>query len=280
MKTTVIIPTSVAPINCLLWTIFSILLRSKQLEIIVCINGPDKRTGNPEPQDKKQTFLEELQKFVPLNIIRVWSRIGHPESVEMALPWITTDTYLLTHDDDVIINKPGWEEKVEEKLNDPKVAIAFTPELLCCSCNDTVYEEKLSIRLPHTLCAFIICKKAILEENNCSWCGYHIKTEPFWVDENFQNYYKNLNLLPNPLNKKYEYLSMEMGAWHYYLLTQKSYQFAQLDKQMITHLGKMSWTIESDKQQKIINQQQIITELETEIKQSIYCQLFEKYKEI
>jgi hypothetical protein len=62
-KITVIYPTYQAPIECLLWSTFSLLLRAKVKDLIehfmVVINGPDKRTGDPTNQDQKQAFLEE-----------------------------------------------------------------------------------------------------------------------------------------------------------------------------------------------------------------------------
>lgn len=66
-KITAIIPSFSAPLECLLWSVFSLLTRSQpgdKLEhIIVSINGPDKRTGDPALQDKKQAFLEELRNL-------------------------------------------------------------------------------------------------------------------------------------------------------------------------------------------------------------------------
>ncbi|NIQ15033.1 MAG: hypothetical protein GTO02_11780, partial [Candidatus Dadabacteria bacterium] len=100
-------------------------------------------TGDPTNQDKKQEFLEELRKLqwwrvqepkhkrdMPITVMRVWSRIGHPESVEMALPWVHTDAFLIMHDD-IIITKHNWLKEVKEKFYDnPDVVIAHTPNLM------------------------------------------------------------------------------------------------------------------------------------------------------
>src|SRR5271170_7195442 len=64
---TVVYPTSQSPIECLLWSTFSLLLRANVKDLIkhftVVINGPDKRTGDPANQDLKLAFLQDLQRL-------------------------------------------------------------------------------------------------------------------------------------------------------------------------------------------------------------------------
>src|SRR6516162_7350459 len=110
-KTTVVMATSQSRIECLMWSMFSLLLRSTPgLEhIIVAINGPDPRTGDPGLQDAKQSFLGELRNTrwqasgrdcdMPLTVIRTWSRVGHSQATDGALPWVHTEFYTLMHDD-------------------------------------------------------------------------------------------------------------------------------------------------------------------------------------
>jgi hypothetical protein len=302
-KFTAIIPTSTAPINCLLWTTFAMLLRTEvksPLEhIIICINGPDKRTGSPALQDKKQAFLEELRKLkwwnnhnpkkfrdMPLTVIRVWSRIGHPEAVEMAIPWVHTEGYLLTHDD-VIIMKHKWTQELENKFfNDPETIIAYSPMLHCCQCDHATHENQYLLRLPHLLCAFLVCRKKLLYKLGSSWCGYHIKADPFLLKdqvgdvEQFMQYYKDQNLLDAPpqTTGPYHFISMEMGAWHFYNATQQGYKFNQLDPNVLIHLGAMSWESDAGRTRRIAHHRTWLADLEQEIlDHPDYGPLYEKY---
>jgi hypothetical protein len=299
MKITPIIPTGAAPIECLLWSVFSLLLRARPNDIIehfiTVLNGPDKRTGNETICDKKQAFLEDLKQLdwhhtdtpqikkpMPLTIIRAWSRIGHPEAVEMAIPWVKTDHYLLMHDD-IIIIKRNWLKNIKDH---PKCVISYAPNLMCCQCDDAKFQNKNLLRFPHLLCCFLICNKNIIKKLGSSWCGYHIKTPIFKLEdkfnvEEFMNYYKSLNLLDNPpKNQYYEYISMEMGAWHFYNAVQQGYEFAALDPNVIIHMGTMSWECETGKTKRIQHCLPYIKALESEIMaHPEYSKLYQKYIE-
>jgi len=302
-KITVIYPTAQAPIECLLWSTFSLLLRAKVKDLIehfmVVINGPDKRTGDPTNQDQKQTFLEDLRKLkwwhtdepkikrdMPLSVLRVWSRIGHPEAIEMAIPWVHTDAYLIMHDD-IIINKHNWLGEVKDKFyGDPNVVIAYSPVLHCCQCDSAMYQNKHLLRFPHLLCAFLVCRKKWIRKLGSSWCGYHIETEPFQLSdkvgnvEEFFKYYKDLGLLDNPpqTTTSYNYISMEMGAWHYYNAIQQGLKFAQLDPTLITHIGAASWEIDTGIAERIKKIMPTVRLLEQEIyAHPDYGPLYAKY---
>lgn len=306
-KFTAIYPTSSGPIECLLWSTFSLLLRTKVNDLMehfmVVINGPDKRTGDPTIANKKQKFLEELrnlkwyhtdspknQRDMPLSVLRVWSRIGHPESVEMALPWVHTDAYLIMHDD-IIIGKHNWCAEVKEKFyGDPNVAIAFgTPELMCAYCDEASYQGKPLLRFPHLLCAFLLCRKKHFQKMGSSWCGYHIDMtkQPFKLEDRvgdyatFLEYYKSLRCLsahnpPKP-NTEYSYISMEMGAWHFYNAVQAGHKFVPINPE-ITHFGAMSWEVDTGKKMRIEKYVPVIKELEKEIlNHPDYAPLYMKY---
>lgn len=302
-KITAIIPTAAGPMECLLWSVFSLLLRSKPNDLIehfvVCINGPDSRTGDETNCDIKQEFLEELRdmqwyhtdapdtkKDMPITVIRAWSRIGHPEAVEMAIPWVHTDAYLLMHDD-IIITKHSWLKEVREKFcHDPDVAIAFSPRLLCAQCDSSTYHDKPILRMPHLLCAFLVCRRKWVEQTGTTWCGWHIPTPPFKLHERvgnveeFLNYYRKLNALDNPpdLNATYEYATMEMGAWLYYCLCQDGRKFAQLDPKLIHHFGTMSWDSESGKMNRILGNTYFAKSIEKDIlDHPDYGPLYQKY---
>jgi hypothetical protein len=302
-KITVIYPTYQAPIECLLWSTFSLLLRANVKDLIehfmVIINGPDNRTGDPSIQNLKQEFLEDLRKLqwwnisdpkskrdMPISILRVWSRIGHPEAVEMAMPWVHTDGFLIMHDD-IIIKKHNWLTEVRNKFyGNPNVVIAFSPVLMCCQCDSNSHKNRPLLRFPHLLCAFLVCKKKLIRKLGSSWCGYHIETDPFLlkdkvgdVDE-FMQYYKKIGLLDNPpqTDKLYEVISMEMGAWHFYNACQAGMEFAQLDPDLIAHFGAASWDTPSGVSKRIESHKETIKELEKEIyAHPDYGPLYNKY---
>jgi len=193
-KITAIVPTAFAPMETLMWAVFSLLLRSKPgslLEhICVSIAGPDPRTGSAELMDKKQAFLEELRdmdwyhtdqpenkRHMPLTVSRVWSRVGYAETMEMALSWVHTDSYLLMHDD-VIIKSPTWLSDVKESFyGNPNVALAYVPPLLGCACDHAIHRGMYLIRLPQLQTTFLLCRKKWIMKAGASWCGYHIPSD-------------------------------------------------------------------------------------------------------
>lgn len=303
-KITVIYPTSAAPIECLLWSTFSLLLRTNVKDymehFMVCINGPDRRTGDPSMQDLKQRFLEDLRRLkwyhadkpedkrdMPLSVIRVWSRIGHPESVEMAIPWVHTDSYLIMHDD-IIIERHNWLREVENKFySNPNAIIGYCAplKLMCCQCDSATHQNKYLLRFPHLLCAFLVCRTKYMYKLGSSWCGYHIESKDFRIEDKvgnvdeFMDYYSKLKLLNNPPQTKepYNYYSMEMGAWHFYNAIQNGYDFVPLDIP-ITHFGAMSWEVDTGKRKRITCNMGIVRALEKEIyAHPEYSKLYDKY---
>ncbi len=301
-KITAIVPTAAGPLECLLWWTFSFLLRTKPNDLIehfmVVINGPDERTGDEGHCDLKQQFLEELRdmkwshtdggvkKDMPITVIRAYSRIGHPEAVEMATSWVHTDAYLLMHDD-IIIKKHNWLKEVKDKFyGDPEVAIAFSPRLMCCQCDSAQHANKNLFRVPHLLCAFLVCRKKWIVKTGQSWCGYHVPVPTFDLKDRvgdidgLMQYYKTLGLLDNPpqTTEPYDFASMEMGAWLFYQLVQDGRKFAQLDSDLYHHFGTMSWESETGKFSRIGGATQCIKELEAEIAlHPEYSKLYQKY---
>lgn len=298
-----IIPTAQAPIECLLWSVFSLLLRARPNDLIehfiVCINGPDKRTGDPAIADLKQSFLEELRRLkwyhadvpsinkdMPITVIRAWSRIGHPEAVEMAIPWVHTNSYLLMHDD-IIITKRNWLADVKDKfIDNPNCVIAYAPKLMCCQCDSAKYQNKNLLRFPHLLCCFLVCRKSLIRKLGGLWCGYHIHTPNFKLKdkvgdvESFMNYYSKQKLLdvPPQTEEDYEYISMEMGSWHFYNAVKAGYDFSALDPNTLIHMGTMSWECDTGKERRISSHLKHIHDLEAEImRHPDYSKLYMKY---
>lgn len=303
-KITAIIPTSTAPMECFMWTIFSFLLTVKPNDLLehfcVCINGPDKRTGDPSLQDKKQAFLEELRlmkwyhqdrpnlkKDMPLTVIRAWSRIGHPEAVEMALPWVHTDAYLISHDD-IIITKDNWLDEVKNTFYaDDDIAITFSQPLLCALFDSAVFKDKHLLRFPHLLCTFLICRKKWLESVCSSWCGYHIEMPDFTINELTDNHGKefidhfkpmtNHDAVPTP-DRVYNYISMEMGAWHFHNINEHKLKYSGIDPSLIVHFGAMSWDSPESKNRRLGSKIAWVKNLEEKIqKHPEYYRLYQKY---
>lgn len=308
-KITAIIPTFSAPMSCFMWTMFSYLLNTRPNDalehIIVCINGADPRTGDVSLQDKKQAFLEELRdlkwyhednpdnfKDMPLTVLRAWSRIGHPEGVEMALPWVHTDNYIISHDD-IIITKEFWIEEIKERFfKNPKAAIAYSNPLLCAHGGSAEFKDKNLLRFPHLLCTFLVCKKKVLDSLPSRWCGYHIEMPEFKIEElagdfdeflkNQSKYKENCISTESPPQKDfiYNYISMEMGAWHFYNLKERNLEFMQIDPNLIVHIGAMSWESEEKKKIRVQGKYQWAEKIEQKIlKHPEYSKLFLKYRD-
>jgi hypothetical protein len=131
-----------------------------------------------------------------------------------------------------------------------------------------------------------VCKKKWIKKLGSTWCGYHIETAPFKLEEKVSNvadfmaYYRNLRLLDQPpqTQHSYNYISMEMGAWHFYNAVQNNLKFAQLDPGLLVHFGAMSWEIDTGKTARIERMMPIVRELEKEIRaHPDYGPLYDKY---
>jgi hypothetical protein len=306
-KITAIIPTGPASINCLLWSVFSLLLQSKvngPLEhICVCINGPDERTGNPELQDKKQKFLEALRDMnwyhadepdvkrqMPLTVIRAWSRVGYAEPFEMAIPWVHTANYLLMHDD-VIITRNDWAENVSNTLaSGDKVALVYCGELIGRKCKHAIHRGMYLLCLPQLETIFVACKKKWLIEGP-SWQAYHIPSDSSFLQfelseigdiEEMQKYWRDLNMLDDPLQdtELYNFVRQDIGSWVYYHLSNKGCEFKEIPKDTILHIEGMSGNGETGKKIRTMGCMDYIEELEELISSHPeYSKLYWEFKD-
>lgn len=302
-KVTAVIPTFSAPINCFMWSILSLLLRSKSNGIlehfVICINGPDKRTGDPSLQDEKQKFCEELRKMkweerdMPITVIRAWSRVGHPEAVEMAMPWIHTDAYVLMHDDIIITGDPSWEDEVAKKFYaNPKVALAYgSNELFFAHCDHCIAHGLYMLRLPSMYTHFLIARKSIMRELGANWLAYNLGSyeNPIQFDleeeienlKEFEEYYKKKGMYNHPpqTQEMYNFVNMGMGAWVYEKINQSEFIIEKLNPEIITHFSGMSMWNDPDKEHKIEAKEEYIEEIENDIANSPYDEIYQKYKE-
>jgi len=284
-KTTAIIATYQSQIDCLMWAVFSLLLRSSgNLEhLIVCINGPDSRTGDTSVQDTKQEFLEDLRSLkwndrdMPITIARVWSRIGHGEAIEMAIPWVHTKAYTLLHDD-MIVTNPAWAEESMQLLENEEVAAVYNPPILGSIVSTYNFQGAKKLNLPHINTPMVTCKKALIKER---WTGYHVNKE-FNIkkdlsEKEFRRFYKGLLAkYPEKFDANFEYdcLSQDFGSWVFYQL--KSERYKLIPKRMAEHLLSMSW---HPQDAKLKAARPHIASLEMElINYPEYWELYKKYK--
>lgn len=301
-KTNFIITTSQAEIRFLMWSIFSIILRSKInnfLEHInVVINGPDIRTGDPTLQDKKQSFLEELRnttwknklsedsKNFPLTIIRVWSRIGAEQSLEMAIPWVHTDSYIYMHDDAIWLNN-NWEETFKKELYDEKVAILYAQDFKMNFLGKKRWNNKSKLNFPHMISACMAAKKPILTKIGAKWTGYHFEKN-FRIEEKVEDikdflkaHEPRINSLEE--NEEYNCASYDIGSWMYYEVKKHGYDIILSEAMKIYHFGSMSWFVHRDNKENELNKriklgEKHIKDLEEEIKKiPEYWEIYNKY---
>jgi hypothetical protein len=195
MKITVIIPTNNAPIQTFVWSILSLLMNSNIediKEIIVSINGPDKRTGDSLLQDQKELFCNRLSKAgYPVTILRTWSRIGFSGAIQAALSLVKTDYYLIMHDDVIVLNK-DWQKELHQ-FKDGIDAIIHPP-VLSNKLKTTVlthsYKETTTVTfLPTINTSFSAFKTSC----NFNWSEYHcwIKESDYVDLESINSFYKN-----------------------------------------------------------------------------------------
>lgn len=312
-KVTAIVPTCCAHINFLLWSVFSLLLRSKPNGILehICvnINGPDQRTGDTTNQDDKQKFLTELRDIqwyhaadpankrqMPLTVIRAWSRVGWAESLEMALPWIHTDAYMFMHDD-VMVLKPEWQDEVVNKFYaDDNVALAHCGPLLGSPCDHAIHRGMYLARLPQVETTFLVCKKKWVMKAQAPWTGYHIPSDDNVLQfdlsevgdiEEFFSFWRKQGVLKEPFMKTelYNFVRQELGAWVYYKLYQNGHKFNELDPSIMLHFDKMSRYEPfnagepNPKTVRVMANSKAVEALEQEIEQHPeYAALYNKYK--
>lgn len=294
-KNTVLITTGQAHLNFLMWSVFSVLLRSKVggfLEHInVAINGPDARCGDPTLQDQKQAFLEELRNLkwqsevggpkrdMPLTVIRVWSRVGAEQAVEMAVPWVHTDSYTYIHDDTLWLTK-GWENIVMKELYQDKVAMVYPEPFYTGHLSWSVYDGKPKLNFPHTISPCMICRKPIFAKCGIRWTGYHFTNE-FTVEEKvkemaeFLNAHKP-NVLPLPSSQRYGFASYDIGSWVYYTLKSQGYKLNPVKDLHVHHFVSMSWSADPER---VRAAEFHIQNLEKDIRQfPEYWDLYMKFK--
>lgn len=281
-----IIATSQASMNFLLWTTFSLLLRSKSFadHFIFSINGPDARTGDPWLQDTKQKFLEVLRDQYQGNITinRVWSRIGHSQSLESAIPWVHTEYYTLAHDD-IILLDPEWGIKCREKFEaNPNLAICAAPPLIRGG-DQYTYDGVLKLGMPHINSTLVTCRKSLTTTCGARWWGHHLKKKFRLTDDIYSRLMKDFgdcftDKYRPLLGTEYGIFSSDIGGTMLHSLRRLGYDFAEMDESTLIHFIAASWAphcMETRKQDNYL----YIRELEEEINNSRFAKIFNDFKE-
>lgn len=298
-KICAIVPTFSSPMNCFMWSVFSLLLRSDptRLEhIIVGINGPDSRDPNPTGcplQDKKQRFVEDIRgiqdwsrqdMFNPgaLTLIRTWSRIGHAQMLEQCINWVHTEYYLSMHDD-VIVMDGKWADHLDRFSSDPRLAMmTWGPPLMCKTQNNHG-----TLDMPHMNTIFTICNKPLMRMMDASWVGYHISKrfrisdrEDFGEFMAFQDrngcLEKDHPTLAIRGDMQFDSCGLDIGSFIYPKIKKMGLKVDGLPESCVAHFGGVSWRNASV----AYEDHKEVRQLESEImKAPQYKEIYERYKE-
>lgn len=254
-KVNFIIQSYNTPMKKFMLSVFSVLLNSKEggvfEHICICINGPDKRTGDTQLQDNKQKFIEELRTYgwhpynheelrsAPVTLIRAWSRVGKAESIEMATNWVHTNHFIVM-DDDVILNR-GWENNLKEFLEDDKIAIAGInieqQEKVIAEHNRAMY----LIKYPRMNTKFIICKKKHMIGSGGKFNQYFIPSENNYFEFDHKELKKEFfdfwEVSPDDFQiclEKYNYVYHQLGSWIYFNLKTKGFKIKNIEEKILS----------------------------------------------
>jgi hypothetical protein len=271
-KITAIIATGTSPIQCFYRSIVSLLLHTDKDvfdQIIVSINGPDSRTGEPIYQDKKQQLCEDLAALgYPITVARAWSRVGFGQPYDMVTSLARTDVVLFMQDD--IILKQNWmEEAFPSFFADPSVAVmTYKPMLAnCLLANVWQYSEgMLRVDLPFMNNAFTLVRTNRISR---PWHGHYCTIPPTDIEqkidiEKFREFWTeegNYSVLPGPgmtvdVEKKgklsmdhswklYTLFTTGFGSWNYYDLYVHGDKFQFFSESVLEHYEGMSWSGEA-----------------------------------
>lgn len=285
-KITVIIPTCQSERKILMWSLLSLILRTQtkkdQIEhYIIGINGPDARTGDPVLQDEKQAMMEELRdKFdVPITVQRVWSRVGHGEVIDSAIPWVHTNQYLVIHDDIILLDRE-WLDKLDgHNIPDVCASTATKPMSFFFREYPDKESNEFKLNIPHLNPIFILCKKT--HTQGLTWKGYHVPQERLLTKRDIDDlteHWKNAHpRFPKDLDEvPMNFISYELGCWFLERLRQNGHRINMFDENTICHLVGMSW--HANKENALDQFKEEISNIEKEISDSRFADFYERWK--
>ena len=263
-KICAIIPTYSSPINYFMWSVFSLLLRSDPREFehaIIGINGPDSRypaPGGHELQDKKQRFIEDVRNIKDwkrpdmvnpgaLTLVRTWSRVGHPPTIDQCLNWVHTRYYLVMHDDIIILDR-NWTKSIYEFESDPKLVAKTLGDPLVVKLN----KHGNVLEFPHMSTTFSLFDKPLMRMAGAFWMGYYIEQKNFTIDDyvDFQNFMKAQRKIgcvdereEVKINKDsiFDAVSMEIGTFAYYAIKKFGLHMSEFPGSFVKHFYSGTW---------------------------------------
>lgn len=286
-KISAIIPTFSSPMNCFMWSVFSLLLRSDPsvLEhLFVSINGPDSREGGNELQDRKQKFVEELRSSEwsgrgldpgAITLTRTWSRIGHAQALEQSIPWVDTEFYLSMHDD-VIVTDSSWCDISDFRENGRLALKTWGPHLV-----GKIRTTGDRLDLPHLNTIFTLCNKPVLTSLGSRWIGFHLD-ERFSVGDymdadSFLEEHRRFGSASRGviLDREFRSASLDIGAFLFSKIYRGGLETGRFAPDTVRHFESASW--KPDKAIRIPE----VDILEDEIMSfAPYAEIYARYAEI
>jgi hypothetical protein len=281
-KTTVIMATSQSDIMILMWSVLSLFLRCDSFEhLTVCINGPNKKTGNPSLQDLKQKFFEKLidDYNLPISIIRIIGRQGHAHSIDSCIPWVHTEYYTLMHDDVILLR--DWQKEISfhEYINDPKKSIIMSPPTLVSPMQVSKYKDYAKLGIPHLNTFFLHAKKSVLESFGQRWHGYHSSFEfvldGAWAEE-FLIFHNKINKSVK-IGQKFYFHSTDIGTYMWYEIIKNDYKINHFPEDLCIHIKESSWSNSMNLAVRLHRYQDQINNLNSEILASKFCNIYREF---
>lgn len=252
-KISAIIPTFSSPMNCFMWSVFSLLLRSDPsvLEhLFVSMNGPDSREGC-ELQDAKQLFLEDLRSSPwsgrglhpgAITLTRTWSRIGHAQALEQAIPWVDTEFYLSMHDD-VIVVDPGWCD-ISDFSGNSRLAL----KTWGCQLMGRMRTTGDRLDMPHLNTIFTLCSKPILTGLGCRWTGFHLderfKVGDYMDAEHFLDEHRRFgsaSLGVDLKDREFNHAGLDIGSFFFSKICLNGLEAGRFEPGTVRHFESASW---------------------------------------
>lgn len=279
-KTTIIMSTSQSDIRVLMWSLFSLLLRTNEIIENICINiNGDWREC--ELQNIKQKFLEKLyfEYQVPISLFRIWGRQGHSHSIDGCTPWVHTEYYTLMHDDVIVLK--NWPEELVTSgyLNDDKRSIMLSPPILMNRLQVSTFNGKNKIGIPHLNTCFTHVKKSIVDGLGLSWHGHHcpleFTLEGKWAEE-FLDFCKDINKNV-ALGQKFYFYNADVGSRIWCELIKNNYNIYTFTKEVCAHIQAASWSSNEPLEFRLHRNREQILSIENEILDSRFSEIYKEF---
>lgn len=284
-KITAVIPTSTAAMDFFRMAVLSLLLRSNpsHLEhVIVTINGPDERTGDPSLQDEKERWLRQMlrEKWcgrdMPLTIQRTLSRVGHAQALESAAAWVHTEHYLAMHDDVIVLDR-DWSSTVLSSFADPRVAVQCSPPTVLGSLSTSDYfDGRQALNFPHLSTFFTAVRKSALVDVGARWPGYHVEGSFCLADSVIDQLVASHRPDAGPVRRvTHDVWSQDIGVWVKARLENSGYTVSQLPASLCHHFVAASWHDPAAVEQRRQSEQQRIDALRSEVLRSGFARYWD-----